>query len=121
MNELDRHPTLSAEDGRRLLDARKLVTINKSLAATLGDQAPINVSLHLLLESFISSASGTDLVIADALRTIGSSPGITWRWIMALQDAGMVQLTTEGRAGNMSLTVRGQDKVREAIDAISSS
>jgi hypothetical protein len=120
MNGIDQPSSLLAEDTRRLLDARRLVTINKSFATILADQSPINVSLHLLLESFISTASGTDLVIADALKSIGSSPGITWRWITALQDAGMVQLTTEGRAGNLSLTVRGQEKVREAIDAISS-
>lgn len=105
-------------DAERLVTARRLLAAQQSLAATLGNHFMANTSLELLLELFIAHATGNAIVAGDAITRLGPAPNVTWRWIMALEDDGLVALGEGGRSGRLTITDRGLERVRNAIDTI---
>ena len=111
-------PSSSQPPTDRLAVARGLLAAQQSLAKTLGNHFMANTSLELLLELFIAHETGTALGAGDAIARLGPSPNVTWRWIMALEDDGLVVLGKDGRSGTLDITDRGLDRIRNAIDTV---
>lgn len=105
-------------DTARLVTARRLLAAQQSLAVSLGNHFMANTSLELLLELFIAHATGGTIAASDAMARLGPAPGVTWRWIMALEDDGLLALGEGPQQGRLEITDRGLERIRNAIDTI---
>lgn len=110
-----------AKDDQRLVLGRKMLSAQEAIASKFGSHFAANIALELMLELFLAAAGDEGITANEAIRRRGRSANVTWRWIVALQDDGLVQLADGGRSGVLALTSRGVDRIGATIDAFGDS
>ena len=112
----EQNPLRELPNSLRLETAHKLLKLQQSFSRQLGNQFANDIAISILLHCFISDAEERACFVDVLVSEYGPSPTTTWRWIVALQDGGLVHVAKHGRSAQLSLTSRGIEQLGIILD-----